>query len=140
MFFCFTKANSIECARNYKRSHTHTYTHILQSTSTRVYFLFRKLHADRSVVALNKMSYRSSEGKKEEFRRYLESNHVIDALTRVLVNLYEESDKPENPVEYIKKVLGGASTADYEALQQENACLRAEVESLKKKMSEMQGQ
>lgn len=84
------------------------------------------------------MSYRSSEAKKEEFRKYLETNQVIDALTRVLVNLYEEPDKPEDPVEYIKKVLGGASSADYEALQQENARLRAEVESLKKKLQAQQ--
>lgn len=82
------------------------------------------------------MSYRSSEAKKEEFRKYLETNQVIDALTRVLVNLYEEPDKPEEPVEYIKRVLGGASAADYEALQQENAQLRAEVEALKKRLSE----
>ncbi|EPY36252.1 hypothetical protein AGDE_07006 [Angomonas deanei] len=59
------------------------------------------------------MSYRSSEAKKEEFRKYLESNQVVDALTRVLVNLYEEPEKPDQPVEYIKKVLGGASAADY---------------------------
>lgn len=83
------------------------------------------------------MSYRSSEAKKEEFRRYLEANQVIDALTRVLVNLYEEAEKPEDPTEYIKKVLGGASAADYEALQQENAHLRAEVESLKQKVSDL---
>eukprot|EP00796_Vickermania_ingenoplastis_P005473 gene5472-3947_t len=82
------------------------------------------------------MPYRSSEAKKEEFRKYLESSQVVDALTRVLVNLYEEPDRPEDPVEYVKKVLGGASAADYEALQQENARLRAEVESLKKKVAE----
>ncbi|CAD2216498.1 hypothetical protein AGDE_02307 [Angomonas deanei] len=82
------------------------------------------------------MSYRSSEAKKEEFRKYLESNQVVDALTRVLVNLYEEPEKPDQPVEYIKKVLGGASAADYEALQQENARLRAEVETLKKKLGD----
>ncbi|KAG5467666.1 hypothetical protein CUR178_01312 [Leishmania enriettii] len=81
------------------------------------------------------MSYRSSEAKKEEFRKYLESTQVVDALTRVLVNLYEEEEKPEDPVDYIKRVLGGASAADYEALQHENARLRAEVELLKKQLS-----
>lgn len=86
------------------------------------------------------MPYRSSEAKKEEFRKYLENCQVVDALTRVLVNLYEEPDRPEDPVEYIKRVLGGASAADYEALQQENARLRAEVESLKKKVAEQRPQ
>ncbi|KAH9601428.1 hypothetical protein LSM04_001703 [Trypanosoma melophagium] len=82
------------------------------------------------------MSYQSSEAKKEEFRRYLERKQVIDTMTRVLVNLYEEPERPEDPVDFIKKVLGGASAADYEALQQENACLKAEVESLKKRLNE----
>lgn len=41
-----------------------------------------------------------SEGKREEFRKYLEKNGVMDALTRVLVNLYEEVDKPEDALEY----------------------------------------
>lgn len=84
------------------------------------------------------MSYRSSDAKKEQFRKYLESNQVIDALTRVLVNLYEQNDKPEDPVDYIKKVLGGASSADYEALQQQNVRLRVQVDTLKKKLSELQ--
>ncbi|KEG14943.1 hypothetical protein DQ04_00251190 [Trypanosoma grayi] len=84
------------------------------------------------------MSYQSSEAKKEEFRKYLERKQVIDTLTRVLVNLYEEPEKPEDPVDFIKKVLGGASAADYEALQQENASLKAEVEALKKRLNEEQ--
>ncbi len=51
-------------------------------------------------------------GKKnpqEEFRKYLEKSNVIDALTKVLVTLYEEPDRPEKPVEFIKKALGGPS-------------------------------
>ncbi|ERL84676.1 c-Myc-binding protein homolog [Dendroctonus ponderosae] len=50
-------------------------------------------------------SYKPSEGKREEFRKYLEKNGVMDALTRVLVNLYEEVDKPEDALEYIRDKL-----------------------------------
>jgi regulator of replication initiation timing len=82
------------------------------------------------------MSYQSSEAKKEEFRKYLEKSNVIDALTKVLVNLYEEPEKPDKPVEFIKKALGGPSPADFEALQAENAQLRAENEALKKRISD----
>jgi len=82
------------------------------------------------------MSYQSSEQKKEVFRRYLEKNQVIDALTRALVSIYEEPDRPENPVDYIKKALGGPSHADFEALKSENEQLRAEVEGLKKRLGE----
>lgn len=41
------------------------------------------------------------EAKKDEFRNYLEKTGVVDQLTRVLVSLYEEQDKPQNALEYI---------------------------------------
>jgi hypothetical protein len=43
--------------------------------------------------------YQSTESKKEDFRKYLEKSGVIDQLTRVLVGLYEEPDKPANAIE-----------------------------------------
>jgi hypothetical protein len=49
-----------------------------------------------------KVWYHSSktiEAKKDEFRSYLEKTGVVDQLTRVLVSLYEENDKPPNAVE-----------------------------------------
>jgi len=41
----------------------------------------------------------SPDAKKEEFRKYLERSGVIDALTKVLVGLYEEPEKPSNAIE-----------------------------------------
>jgi len=41
----------------------------------------------------------SPEKKKEEFRQYLERSGVIDVLTKVLVRLYEEPEKPANAIE-----------------------------------------
>lgn len=41
-----------------------------------------------------------SEGKREEFRRYLEKTGVMDALTKGLVSLYEEPDKPSDALQY----------------------------------------
>ena len=38
------------------------------------------------------------EAKKDEFRAYLEKTGVVDQLTKVLVSLYEENDKPSNPL------------------------------------------
>ena len=35
----------------------------------------------------------------EEFQRYLEKSGVIDALTKVLVGLYESAEKPSNAIE-----------------------------------------
>jgi len=85
-------------------------------------------------------NYKPSEGKREEFRKYLEKTGVMDALTKVLVALYEEPDKPENAVEYIcnklaTQVCGETltairgnleeATAKVTALEHENAALKA---------------
>jgi len=85
------------------------------------------------------MTYQSSESKKEEFRKYLEKSNVIDALTKVLVNLYEEPEKPDKPVEFIKRALGGPSQTDYDQLKEENTQLKAEVERLRAKVADSTG-
>ena len=43
---------------------------------------------------------KTTEQKKEEYRKYLEKSGVIDNLTKVLVGLYEVPDKPANALEY----------------------------------------
>ncbi len=63
------------------------------------------------------MSIQTTEQKKEEFRKYLEKAGVIDQLTKVLVGLYEEPDKPNNAIEHIKKCLGAPSDTDVESLK-----------------------
>ncbi|GER56674.1 C-Myc-binding protein [Striga asiatica] len=59
------------------------------------------------------------EAKKEAFRKYLESTGVLDGLTKVLVALYEQNDKPSSAIEFIQQKLGGPSLAEYEKLQAE---------------------
>ncbi|KAJ3050741.1 hypothetical protein HK097_008263 [Rhizophlyctis rosea] len=83
------------------------------------------------------MSYQAVDQKKEDFRKYLEKNGIIDALTKVLVGLYEEPEKPEAPVDYIKQFLGGPSGVDVEALRQENEELKKRVEELQAKVDEL---
>ncbi|XP_029022330.1 C-Myc-binding protein [Betta splendens] len=65
--------------------------------------------------------YRASESKREQFRRYLEKAGVLDTITSVLVALYEETDKPNNALDFIKLHLGasGPEPADTEALRME---------------------
>jgi hypothetical protein len=82
------------------------------------------------------MAYQSTEAKKEDFRKYLEKSNVIDSLTKVLVNLYEEPERPDKPMDFIKKSLGGPVQADVDGLRQENDQLRQEIDSLKKKLAE----
>ncbi|XP_073988029.1 c-Myc-binding protein-like isoform X1 [Rhodnius prolixus] len=51
-------------------------------------------------------SYRPIDSKREEFRKYLERTGVMDALTKVLVLLYEQPDKPEDALEFMRSNLG----------------------------------
>ena len=84
------------------------------------------------------MSVQTTEQKKEEFRKYLERTGVIDNLTKVLVGLYEEPEKPGNAIEFIKKCLGAPSDTDVEALSAENEDLRRQKTDLEKKFEELQ--
>ncbi|KAK9514141.1 hypothetical protein VZT92_027630 [Zoarces viviparus] len=70
--------------------------------------------------------YRAPDPKREQFRRYLEKAGVVDSLTSVLVSLYEQPEKPNNALEFVKEHLnsGGQTSADAEALQQEVIDLR----------------
>jgi len=78
-------------------------------------------------------TYRPADSKREEFRKYLEKAGVLDALTKVLVNLYEEPEKPNNALDFMKQHLGpsGPESADVEAL-------RLEVKELKEKVEQLQ--
>jgi hypothetical protein len=75
------------------------------------------------------------DAKKEEFRKYLDKGGVIDALTKVLVGLYEEPERPSNAVEYLKKYLGATAGIDIDAMKAENERLRAEVASLREQLA-----
>lgn len=70
----------------------------------------------------------NQDSKKEDFRKYLDRNGVVDVLTKVLVGLYEETEKPENPLEYLKTFIGGNADSHDQA---------AEIEELKAKIVEL---
>ncbi|KAG7475200.1 C-Myc-binding protein-like [Solea senegalensis] len=73
------------------------------------------------------MSYhRASDTRREQFRRYLEKAGVVDSLTRVLVALYEQPERPNNALEFVKQHLdaAGLTLTDTEHLQQEVTDLR----------------
>ena len=82
-------------------------------------------------------SVQTTEAKKEEFRNYLEKAGVIDQLTKVLVGLYEEPEKPGNAVEFIKKCLGAPSDTDVEQLKADNEELRRNKADLEKKIEDL---
>jgi len=75
--------------------------------------------------------------EKEEFRNYLEKSGVIDSLTKVLVGLYEESEKPSDALDFIRRHLGSAIGIDIDALKQENQDLKTQNAELLQKVEEL---
>lgn len=84
-------------------------------------------------------SYKPADSKREEFRKYLEKAGVLDALTKVLVGLYEEPEKPNNALDFLKVHLGanGPESADVEALKLQVSELKTKVESLEEENTEL---
>ncbi|KAG7469073.1 c-Myc-binding protein-like [Megalops cyprinoides] len=83
--------------------------------------------------------YRASESKREQFRRYLEKAGVLDSLTSVLIALYEETEKPNNAVDFLKQHLGvtGPEPADTQTLRLELAELRQKYDLLLEENKEL---
>jgi len=75
--------------------------------------------------------------EKEEFRNYLEKSGVIDSLTKVLVGLYEEPEKPSDALDFIRKHLGSAIGIDIDALRQENQDLKTQNVELRQQVEEL---
>ena len=86
------------------------------------------------------MSVQTTEQKKEEFRKYLEKAGVIDQLTKVLVGLYEEPEKPSNVIDFIKKSLGAPSDTDVDQLMAENEELKRTKVDLDGKISALEAE
>eukprot|EP00406_Dinophysis_acuminata_P063946 CAMPEP_0179271966 /NCGR_PEP_ID=MMETSP0797-20121207/32251_1 /TAXON_ID=47934 /ORGANISM="Dinophysis acuminata, Strain DAEP01" /LENGTH=101 /DNA_ID=CAMNT_0020980341 /DNA_START=101 /DNA_END=406 /DNA_ORIENTATION=- len=93
----------------------------------------------------DRQNWETPDSQKEDFRKYLEKNGVISQLTRVLVGLYEEPERPGNAIDYIKKYLGAPTGVDVEELRAENeelkrqnAELETKVQSLTQQLRELQ--
>jgi predicted RNase H-like nuclease (RuvC/YqgF family) len=56
----------------------------------------------------------------------------------VLVGLYEETERPPNAVDYIKRYMGAPAGVDVEALRRENESLNKLVQEQKQKIEELE--
>eukprot|EP00696_Hemimastix_kukwesjijk_P017785 gnl/Hemi2/6527_TR2225_c0_g1_i2.p1 gnl/Hemi2/6527_TR2225_c0_g1~~gnl/Hemi2/6527_TR2225_c0_g1_i2.p1 ORF type:complete len:114 (-),score=38.98 gnl/Hemi2/6527_TR2225_c0_g1_i2:157-498(-) len=80
---------------------------------------------------------KASESKKEEFRKYLEKSGVLDAITKVLVALYEEPEKPTNALEFVKQYLGAPTQMEVEVLKTQNEELMKKKDELSSQINEL---
>ncbi|GMH36023.1 hypothetical protein BSKO_03891 [Bryopsis sp. KO-2023] len=76
--------------------------------------------------------------KKDAFRKYLETSGVIDTVTKVLVALYEEEEKPKIASDFIKSNLGAPTPADYDKVVAEKDALQKELEAMRKENETLQ--
>ncbi|KAK7258613.1 hypothetical protein RIF29_24194 [Crotalaria pallida] len=74
--------------------------------------------------------FKEKEAKKEAFRKYLDSSGAVDALTKVLVALYEQNDKPSSALEFIQNRLCCPSISEHEKLQAEFSDLQIRYNEL----------
>lgn len=74
------------------------------------------------------LNVKPNEVKREEFRKYLEHAGVMDALTNVLLSLYEEHERPDDALEYIRKHFSSNDANKMDS--------SSEIEILKKNLSE----
>ena len=65
---------------------------------------------------------------------------MIDQLTKVLVGLYEEPEKPGNVIEFIKKSLGAPSDTDVDQLMAENEELKRTKADLETKIQGLEAE
>ena len=89
------------------------------------------------VNSSNNNATSNADSKKEEYRRYLEKTGVLDALTKVLVGLYEEPERPTNAIDYIKRYMGAPVNVDIEGLKRSNDALRHENDQLKRQIDDI---
>lgn len=73
------------------------------------------------------------DSKREEYRKYLENAGLLDILTRVLTDLFEMEDKPDNVLKYVKMQLGASCPDETQILS-----LKEEVSFLKKKIDALE--
>jgi len=90
------------------------------------------------------MGYETAETQKEEFRKYLEKNGILSHLTRVLVGLYEEPERPAIALDYIRRYIGAPTGVDVQEMKAENDELRQEtgelqtsIDALKQQLADM---
>ena len=78
--------------------------------------------------------------QREDFKKYLATTGIQEKLVTLLVKLYEEPDKPSNPLEYIRNKFNTENddTPSLEALKQENADLKVQLGESEEKVKELE--
>ena len=82
------------------------------------------------------------EPKKDEFKQYLESTSIADSLTKILISLYEEPNRPENSNadEFIARNFQKKEDIDVVFLQNEIRRLKDIIEKQNSEIAKLNSQ
>merc|ERR1712242_470904 len=105
-------------------------------------------HCNFEVYTMSKNTVQI-DARREEFRRYLEKEGILESLTKVLVALYEEPDKPSDALSFVRNNFAASEMqtmrAQVDNLTKENEQLKTKISTLEagktaheKKISEME--
>ena len=86
------------------------------------------------------LSQNKAENRREDFRKYLEKSGVVDAMTKLLVGLYEEPSKPEDALDYVRKQFQGGpiEEVDIAALRNERDDLAIKLKEAEERIRELE--
>lgn len=78
--------------------------------------------------------------QREEFKKYLEKTGIQEKLVHMLVSLYEEPEKPADPLAFLKSLFEAENqeSADIEALKKENEELKVQVGTQEERIKELE--
>lgn len=76
------------------------------------------------------------DSKRDQFRKYVENNGVVEMFSKVLVELMNIPEKPDNAIDFIRENLGATmkEKMQIDHLQQEVESYRKQVEDLKRQL------
>merc|ERR1712088_785147 len=94
-----------------------------------------QLSDEKDKMTATEMKNTTMDAKREEFRKYLEKEGVLEFLTNSLVALYEEGDKPTSALDFLKNNVAGK---EVEETKQKFQSQQSQIENLKKTVERLE--
>lgn len=94
-------------------------------------------------VASNEYPLHSQiESKRVQYRKYLERAGVIDALSKALIKLYEEQNKPEDAIRFVRKFMCEScpDDAQYDIMKNDLEVAKVTIARMEQELERLRGQ
>lgn len=82
------------------------------------------------------------ESKRVQYRKYLERAGVIDALSKALIKLYEEQNKPEDAIRFVRKFMCEScpDDAQYDIMKNDLEEARSKLSKMEQELERLRSQ